>query len=495
MNPNVDLSQLAVQREEPASTPSGRPWHVGTRVILPGVVLAGFLAVVGWAARDSLLPARPVTVVSVVTTHMDVQNEGTPIFQAAGWIEPRPTPILVTALTEGVVEQLLVVEGQKIKTGDLVAQLIQDDAKLAVQAAEADLELRQAEVERAKAQLVIGQTLLPFQLKAARSRLELAQETFDARKQTTQTGASPPLSLSLAKSELDLAASAVGELEIREGSLKVRGLAPFAEAEADVKAALARSKQAEVAAAAARLRLARTVIKAPVDGQVITLTARQGQRLMGQAALGMPEASTVITMFDPGMIQVRADVQLEDVPKVQKGQRVKIDTPIAGEPLDGEVLQITSQADIQKNRLQVKVAVKSPPPTLRPDMLVQATFLAPAAPKGAADHKQTLRLMIPKQLVESADGSSHVWTADLADKVARKKTVKLGRSNGDFVEVTQGLNAADRLIVEGRQGLSDGQRIAVTHVDAAADSIRNDGGARPKRLPNPAQNKDHPGTH
>src|SRR5438105_5543699 len=37
----------------------------------------------------SLLPARPVSVLSVVTTSSDVQNEGTPIFQAAGWIEPR----------------------------------------------------------------------------------------------------------------------------------------------------------------------------------------------------------------------------------------------------------------------------------------------------------------------------------------------------------------------------------------------------------------------
>src|SRR5438105_6703761 len=89
----------------------------------------------------SLLPARPVSVLSVVTTSSDVQNEGTPIFQAAGWIEPRPTPILVTALTEGVVEKLTVVEGQTIKEGHVVARLIQDDARLALEAAEGHREL------------------------------------------------------------------------------------------------------------------------------------------------------------------------------------------------------------------------------------------------------------------------------------------------------------------------------------------------------------------
>src|SRR6185295_2686703 len=108
-----------------------RSWRLGTRVVLPGIVLFGFLAVVAWAARDRLLPARQVTIMPVVTTQSDIQSEGTPLFQAAGWIEPRPTPIHVTALAEGVVEKLLVVEGQKLKAGEQVALLIQDDARLA----------------------------------------------------------------------------------------------------------------------------------------------------------------------------------------------------------------------------------------------------------------------------------------------------------------------------------------------------------------------------
>jgi len=496
MTTNVDLKQLAVRRDETGvTTKSGRPWHIWTRIILPGVVLAGFVAVVGWAARDHLLPARSVTVVPVVTTYVDVQGEGTPHFQAAGWIEPRPTAVLVTALAEGVVDKLLVVEGQKLKAGDPVALLIQEDAKLALQTAEADRGMREAELEQANATLAIARSFLPAELQAARSKHALAKQSFDSRNELFERGATSLLSVPTAKSELDMAASKVAELEIRQGAYQGQSIQPFAEAEANVKASKARLKQATTSVAAARLRLDRTTIKAPVDGQVITLVARPGQRLMGQAPLGMPEASTVITMFDPKTIQVRADVRLEEVPKVQPGQLVKIETPVTAAPLDGEVLQITSQADIQKNTLQVKVAVKSPPPTLRPDMLVQATFLAMAPPKGADDEKQTMRLMIPKQLVESTEGNTHVWVADLANKVARKKAVKLGRSNGDFVEVIQGLNAADRLIVDGRGGLSDGQRIDVAFADAGVESIRTEGGALPKRLRNPAEQKEKSGKH
>src|SRR5439155_1954988 len=107
-------------------------------------VLLGFAGVVGWAARDSLIPARPVTVVPVHTTRAEVQQEGTPLFQAAGWVEPRPTPTLVSALAEGVVDKLLVVEGQEVRAGEVVAVLIDVEARLGLREAEAQVRLRQA---------------------------------------------------------------------------------------------------------------------------------------------------------------------------------------------------------------------------------------------------------------------------------------------------------------------------------------------------------------
>ena len=119
----------------------------------------------------------------------------------------------------------------------------------------------------------------------------------------------------------------------------------------------------------------------PISGRVLALLARPGMRLMGQSALGHPEASTVVSLYDPAQLQVRADVRLEDVPRVQPGQKVKIETPAApGGPLEGVVLFSTSQADIQKNTLSVKVAIHTPPPTLKPEMLCQVTFLSPPRP-------------------------------------------------------------------------------------------------------------------
>src|SRR5947207_8947287 len=151
MNPNVDLRQLAVRRDEPISPAARRPRRWLTRVVLPAAVLLGFAAVTAWAARDSLLPSRAVTVVPVLATRGEVSHEGEPLFQSAGWVEPRPTPVLVPALAEGVVDKLLVVEGQEVRAGETVATLIDADAKLALKAADADLRLRRAELKSAEA--------------------------------------------------------------------------------------------------------------------------------------------------------------------------------------------------------------------------------------------------------------------------------------------------------------------------------------------------------
>ena len=167
-------------------------------------------------------------------------------------------------------------------------------------------------------------------------------------------------------------------------------------------------------------------------------------------------------------LQVRADVRLEDVPLVQPGQPVRIETPsVTGGALDGEVLFATGLANIQKNTLEIKIALKSPPEVLRPDMLVQATFLAPPRPGGVAAASERLRLLIPRQCVEIKDGSPRVWVADPTAGRARLTVVRLGAAAGDVVEVLEGLGPSDKVIAHGREGLRDGTRILIVGEEPA----------------------------
>jgi HlyD family secretion protein len=518
MSVQVDLRQLAVTREEAPSTPRRRTdgRRVFARFVLPGGVLLGFLALIGWAARDSFMPARPVTVVPVLAASGETQERaGEPLFQAAGWIEPRPTPVIVTALAEGVIEQLLVVEGQEVRAGEPVARLIDAEARLALTTAEAEkrycdaecaaahavlhaarinlaqpvhLQATLAEAEAMLAKTETELASLPFLLRAAEARRKLAQLEWDNRQRAANTGAVPETTLRQAESDLEAAKASAEELKAREPRLKNEAAAlsrksdalrkrlelktdetrALAESEAGVELMQSKLDKARVAVESARLRLERMTVRAPRSGRVLALVARPGMRLMGLVQGGYQESSTIVTLYDPAALQVRADVRFENVPLVRPGQPARIESPAApGGALEGEVLFATAISDIQKNTLQVKVAIKSPPPTLKPDMLVQVTFLAPP---NAAEHGSTAatpRFLVPRSLVETSDGGSYVWIADQAAGVARRRAVKIGSPAGDLVTVVEGLTASDKAIVSGREGIRDGQRIRVTGEDAS----------------------------
>jgi HlyD family secretion protein len=518
MNTEVDIRQLAIVRDAPPA-PVRRRRHVLSRYVVPGVLLIGFLVLVAWASRDALRPPRPVWVVPVMATQAAMQREGTPLFQAAGWIQPRPTPVRVAALAPGVVEELLVVEDQVVKAGEPVAMLVKDDAQLAHDRAAANLKLRQAELREAQAAVEATQTRfeqpvhleaalreaeaalaavdielknLPYAIRRADAELAFAELDYDGKR--ASEGAIAGRVIQQAKSSLDAARASAEELRNRADSLEAQQSALVGrcnalgtqlklladetqakdEAVARLQAAEARIDQARVALAEAKLRLHRMTVLAPIDGRVYQLVAYPGTTLTGGMGPAGGDGSTVVTLYRPDMLQVRVDVRFEDIPKVSLGQPVRVNNPALAQPLAGTVLFISSEANIQKNTLEVKVALDEPAPVFRPEMLVDATFLAPELAESLADAAEETRIYVPQQVVHRDEAGTFVWLADQSNGVARRLPVSTGGVGGaGMVEITGGLTVASRVIVRGHEGLADGARIRVAGEEASLISSTN----------------------
>ena len=97
---DVDLKQLAIDRDDgpSASRTRGPRRQLLTRYVVPGGILSGFVVLIVWMAWGLIFPPRDVTVVALNTTQVVSTESGQPVFQASGWVEPRPTPIRVAAL-------------------------------------------------------------------------------------------------------------------------------------------------------------------------------------------------------------------------------------------------------------------------------------------------------------------------------------------------------------------------------------------------------------
>ncbi|QDV25438.1 efflux RND transporter periplasmic adaptor subunit [Aureliella helgolandensis] len=516
--PNIDLSQLALERPEvtPAAESAAagkaiRRWLV--RYGLPAAILLGFSTLFLAALGFQLTPITPVEVTPVVVKRNSAPAQGTPLFQAPGWIEPCPTAINVAALAPGVIEELLVVEGQAMTAGDPVARLIPIDSEIELEQAQVRLAIQKAELKRAEAarnaaqirlaqpvhlqvQLADAQSMLaktqtelaklPFQIEAATADARFLKESLDGK----NAARSAIAAIVVKDSEREYAAAdaVLRELKQRgpnlqqeadalqakvdalqtQADLLVEEHRQFEEAEANVSSQTALLKQAAVRLRLAELAVERNMIRAPISGRILRILAVPGTRVMGLDSIAGQSSSTVAEMYDPASLQVRVDVRLEEVPLVIEGQQVRIQTASYPSPLQGIVLQTTSSASIQKNTLEVKVKLLDPPRNVSPEMLVTATFLSAAISSEETQNSQEERLFVPSQLVkQAATGEEQgVWIVD-ADNRAQFVPLQLGQQGEDgLVEVQKGLSITDKIIASDQNRLHPGMRVHITAQDS-----------------------------
>lgn len=428
--------------------------------LVPAGLAAGFALLFLAIFRDRLLPATEVRVAVVLATPGAKAGESTPAsggggrlaFQASGWVEPDPLPIKATALVDGVVEKVHVLEGEKVEAGRELASLIRDDTRLAREAARETRRMREAELHAHRESIEAAKSKLAAEQARAGAAAALVQETSDRveRIEGLSTGTI---------SETERVAIRVAHLKAQAGEAAARAAAD--QAQAELKGLEARTlvlesgvKSAEVAVEQAELAFSRTSIVSPVDGRVLRLHAAPGQKKM--LAMDDPDSATIAVLYDPRKLQVRVDVPLADAAGLQIGQRARIRCSLLPDTVfHGEVTRITGEADIQRNTLQAKVRIDDPTDLLRPEMLCRVEFLEVASDAGGTVPSTTLATWVPSSaLVEGA-----VWVCDPDTRRVGRREVEAGGLGADgYAPVAGGLRPGEWVVLS-PPSLRDGQRV------------------------------------
>lgn len=493
---NVDLEALARPANNGNVPPPRRRW---LWLLLPIVLLAGFLAVFFDTARDLFTDPVPVTVLRPQAATDAGSSVGSVVFQTAGWIEPDPYPVRVTALADGVVKKMLVEESDTVKANDPVCELVPEDAALKVQTATAALARAEADAKLARVELANAKESFEAAIEVTETRdtahadAEGRRAEREHRKAAAKEGeaavrvaehelatllflkkenAIGPWQVELAEAKRDEAKSrlealradaAKADADVEQSQARVRAADRDFElrleerlrvdtAQAAVLKADAAVLEARAALATANLELERMVVKTPVGGTVLTRDAQPGS-IVGPGAASSP----VCQLYDPTRLRVRVDVPQSQVAGASVGQRAEVSCDVRrGKPYEGRVIRIIDSADIQKVTLEVQVRIVDPDGLLKPDMLCQVTGYRDAGsePTTAA----TVAVRIPSRCLATPDS---VWVVDASTGNAAKRRVKTGRRVGDDVIILDGLNLTDKVIDRGAAGLEEGARIKV----------------------------------
>ena len=198
---------------------------------------------------------------------------------------------------------------------------------------------------------------------------------------------------------------------------------------------------AESRLTASRWKLDNAVVKAPIGGTI-------NNRFVERGALIAPSAP-LFEIVDDSRLKVTCNVPGSKIGLIAAGQRVTaVSSDAAGKEFTGVIRSIGVKTDRGLN-YPVEVMLDQHP-DLRAGMYMKVHFDSLEGQTG---------LLIPRKAVVGSVLSANVYLA--VNGVAVRRDVKLGDMFGDMIEIVDGLEEGDEIIVSGLMNVSDGSVITI----------------------------------
>ena len=339
------------------------------------------------------------------------------------------TPIIkveVKSKASGIVKKLLVDYGDKVKKGQLLAQLDKieieaqvEQSRAALEAAEANLKSTQADYDRAK-------------VDAEGPDVPLLKRAYDRALGMAKDGVVSESSLDDADKNYQMALNKQNVAKAQVTVLKAK----IAQAQAQVSEDEANLKQLEE-------QLSYTDIVSPIDGIVLSRDVEMGDAVSSILVLGS-SATLVMTLGDTSEVYVKGKVDESDIGKVYLGQpaRIKVES-FKDKTFTGKVTKI-SPMGVEKDNVttfEVRVSIQNPGGELKAEMTANAEIIL-------EEHHNVLQ--IPEgAIIYDKDKKASVDIPDPKAKDGMKKVaVNIGISNGAKTEVLSGLKEGEQVVLQ-----------------------------------------------
>lgn len=302
------------------------------------------------------------------------------IIAAPGRVEPASEEIRVSAAVTGLLKELVVKEGDKVRRGDVLARLESDDYQAALAKAKADRELYEAELKR----LLNGARATERQAALAAideaDAVEKNASAALARQHTLGTqGVASIQAVDQAERDYFVARARL------RGARERFALINDPPREEDVAIAEARLAAARATVNEAQGLLDKTVIQSPIDGTILGIYRRPGE-LVSTYFVDQP----VLSIGDLSTLNVRAEIDEADIGKLQVGLPAYVTAEAFGRSrFLGKIIHIGEKlgqkkvhSDAPTERsdtkvLEVLIELNAPNP-LRPGLRVNTFVTSPA---------------------------------------------------------------------------------------------------------------------
>ena len=344
---------------------------------------------------------------------------------ATGKIEPI-TKVEIKSKASGIVKKLYVEYGDRVKKGQILAELDREEIQARVDQARAQLEASSASLNGTRADLIRAR------VDAEGPDVPLLKRAYERAQGMAKEGVVSASALDDAQKNYEMS---LNKQNVSKAQLQVLE-AKIGQAQGQVSQDRANLKQLEE-------QLSYTTIESPLDGIVLSRDVEIGDAVSSILVLGST-ATLVMTLGDTSEVYVKGKVDESDIGKVYLGQpaRIKVES-FKDKTFTGKVTKI-SPMGVEKDNVttfEVRVSINNPEGVLKAMMTANAEIIL-------EEHKNVLQ--IPEgAIIYDKDKNASVEVPEPKAKEGKKKlAVNIGISNGAKTELLKGLKEGDQVVLQ-----------------------------------------------
>ncbi|WP_054852057.1 efflux RND transporter periplasmic adaptor subunit [Olleya sp. ITB9] len=197
-------------------------------------------------------------------------------------------------------------------------------------------------------------------------------------------------------------------------------------------------------------QLNKTTVRAPFSGTIDDVITEKGSVV----GAGQTPLMRIVNLND---MYIETDVPESYIPSVVKGKKVTVEFPVLGTTIDTKIRQAGDIINPANRTFKVEVDVPNKDKTIKPNLTAKLKI---------NDYTNPKAILIPQSIIsENAEGEQYVYVVkDKKDDnkgTVSKVIIKTGKTQGDVIEVLEGIAGGAELIQEGARSVKDGQTVKV----------------------------------
>jgi len=200
-------------------------------------------------------------------------------------------------------------------------------------------------------------------------------------------------------------------------------------------------------------QIAKTTVRAPFSGTIDDVITEQGSVV----GAGQTPLMRIVNLRD---MYIETDIPESYISNVTKGKQVTVEFPVLGKTIETEVRQAGDFINSANRTFKVKIDIPNQDKSIKPNLTAKLKI---------NDYTNEKALLVPQSIIsENAQGEQYVYVVNSKngneEGIANRVIIKTGKTQGDVIEVLEGIKSGAEIIQEGARSVKDGQVVKIINL-------------------------------